>query len=62
MRGRVVVYSNAATLCRTHDVYEEMVYAGAAGIVVVEPWNPLEFLHTGMMIGATLGMHLKYAE
>jgi len=40
VRGKVVVYSNYATLCREHFVYEEMLRAGAAGIVLIELWDP----------------------
>lgn len=40
VRGRVVVFSYTDTLCRTHDVYEEMMHAGAAGVVLIEPWDP----------------------
>jgi len=40
VRGKVVVYSNYATLCREHFVYEEMLRAGAAGVVLIEPWDP----------------------
>ena len=38
--GKVVVFSYTDTLCRTHDVYEAMMHAGAAGIVLIEPWDP----------------------
>jgi len=40
VRGKIVVYSGSATRCREHTVYNVMQRAGAAGIVIIEPWDP----------------------